>query len=181
MTNPATLFPRQPVPALELPTVGGDTWRLADQSPGNFTMVNFYRGLHCPICSRYLGDLNAKAGEFASRGVSILVASSDDADRAAKAKADWKLDALTVGYGLSVETARQWGLFISSGRGKTSIGVEEPALFAEPGLFLIRADGTLYFSTIQTMPFARPAFADILTALDFVLKNDYPGRGEVVG
>ena len=112
--------------------------------------------------------------------MSILVASSDDADRAAKAKADWKLDALTVGYGLSVETARQWGLFISSGRGKTSIGVEEPALFAEPGLFLIRADGTLYFSTIQTMPFARPAFADILTALDFVLKNNYPARGEVI-
>ncbi len=29
------------------------------------------------------------------------------------------------------------------------------------------------------MPFARPRFEDILPALDFVIKNDYPARGEV--
>ena len=71
-------------------------------------------------------------------------------------------------------------LYISSGRGKTSVGVEEPALFSEPALYLVRSDGTLYFGAVQTMPFARPRFADILQALDFVIKNDYPARGEVV-
>nr|NIR90840.1 AhpC/TSA family protein [Gammaproteobacteria bacterium]NIU06316.1 AhpC/TSA family protein [Gammaproteobacteria bacterium]NIV52881.1 AhpC/TSA family protein [Gammaproteobacteria bacterium]NIX87589.1 AhpC/TSA family protein [Gammaproteobacteria bacterium] len=59
-------------------------------------------------------------------------------------------------------------------------GIEEPALFSEPALYLVRPDGTLYFGTVQTMPFARPRFADILQALDFVIKNDYPARGEVV-
>jgi hypothetical protein len=59
-----------------------------------------------------------------------------------------------------------------------STGFEEPALFAEPGIFLVRPDGTLYFGTVQTMPFARPHFADILPAIDFVVKNDYPARGE---
>jgi hypothetical protein len=29
------------------------------------------------------------------------------------------------------------------------------------------------------MPFARPHFADILAAIDYVLKNNYPARGEV--
>jgi hypothetical protein len=29
------------------------------------------------------------------------------------------------------------------------------------------------------MPFARPHFDDILTALDFVIAKDYPARGEV--
>lgn len=174
------LMPRQPVPDLALPTVGGDTWRLSEQTPRNFTLVVFYRGLHCPICSKYLGDLNAKAEAFAERGVDIFVASNDDAERATAAKEGWKLDKLTVGYGLALEDARRWGLYVSSGRGKTSIGIEEPALFSEPGLFLIRPDGTLYFGTTQTMPFARPRFEDILPAIDFVLKADYPARGEVV-
>ena len=56
--------------------------------------------------------------------------------------------------------------------------LKEPALFTEPGLFLVRPDGTLYWAAIQTMPFARPGFADVLKALDFVIAKDYPARGE---
>ena len=63
---------------------------------------------------------------------------------------------------------------------KGLIGFEEPALFSEPGLFLVRPDGTLYFGTVQTMPFARPNFREILGALDFVLAKGYPARGEIV-
>jgi hypothetical protein len=29
------------------------------------------------------------------------------------------------------------------------------------------------------MPFARPSFGDLLKAIDFVIANDYPARGEV--
>ena len=87
---------------------------------------------------------------------------------------------LEIGYGLDLEVARQWGLYISSGRGKTSIGIEEPAMFSEPGVFLVRADGTLYWASVQTMPFARPHFKEVLAGLDFVIKADYPARGEVL-
>ena len=180
MALPTPLMPRQPVPALSLPLVGGGTWSLAEQSPENFTLVVFYRGLHCPICSTYLGDLNRKAGQFAERGVNIVVASSDGAERAAEAKEKWGLDGLDLAYGLSLDEARKWGLYVSSGIGKTSIGIEEPALFNEPGLFLVRPDGTLYFGSVQTMPFARPAFGDLLKALDFAIARDYPARGEIV-
>ena len=172
------LMPRKPVPALSVPLVGGGTWTLADQKPGAFTLIVAYRGLHCPICSRYLKDLDTKLPKFAERGVTVVAISSDDEARATKAKTDWGLTSLDVGYGLSIEAARQWGLYVSTGRGKTSIGVEEPTLFAEPGLFLIRPDGTLYFGSVQTMPFARPGFQEILGALDFVIANDYPARGE---
>src|SRR5213075_1496094 len=55
----------------------------------------------------------------------------------------------------------------------------EPAHFSEPAFYLIRPDGTLYFGSVQTMPFARPHFSDILAAIDYVLKNNYPARGEV--
>jgi peroxiredoxin len=172
------LMPRQPVPALSVDTVAHGRWTLADSKPTNFTLVVVYRGLHCPICRPYLGELNRLAAEFAQRGVEVIALSSDDAERAAQTVQHWKLDAIRVGYGLSIEDARKWGLYVSSSRGKTSTGFEEPALFAEPGLFLIRPDGTLYFGTVQTMPFARPHFADILPAIDYVLKNDYPARGE---
>ena len=46
------LLPRKPVPSLEFDTVGGSRWSLAAQKPQNFTMLVFYRGLHCPICHR---------------------------------------------------------------------------------------------------------------------------------
>ncbi len=180
MTSQTTLVPRQAAPALSVPTLDGGTWSLSEQSPENFTMVVFYRGLHCPICGNYLRDLDRKLGDFAERGVNVVVISSDEEARARQAQADWKLESLTVGYGLDLDTARAWGLYVSAGIGKTSIGIEEPALFSEPGLYLVRPDGTLYFGTVQTMPFARPNFAEILKALDFVIDRGYPARGEIV-
>ena len=180
MTAPTPLIPRQPTPELNMELVGGENWSLSAQDPQNFTMIVVYRGLHCPICSRYLADLNAKVDDFAQQGVNVVVLSSDTLERAAQAKQEWKLDKLDVGYGLSLEEGRKWGLYISKGRGATSTGVVEPDLFLEPGLFLIRPNGELYFVTVQSMPFARPAFADILGAVKFVIANDYPGRGEVV-
>ncbi len=180
MSSPTPLIPRQPTPELEISLIGGETWSLSAQSPQNFTMIVVYRGFHCPICSRYLADLNRKVDDFNEQGVKIVVVSSDDEVRATQAKQDWGLDKLDVGYGLSLEEGRKWGLYISSGQGATSTGVVEPDLFLEPGLFLIRPNGELYFVTVQSMPFARPAFADILGAVKFVIANDYPGRGEVV-
>lgn len=170
--------PRQKVPALTLATVDGAAWTLAGRTPGKFTMLVFYRGLHCPVCRKYLSELERLAVEFERRGVDVLVASSDDEARAREAKTGWGLPHLTVGYGLSIDAAREWGLFVSTSRGRTSAGIEEPALFSEPGLFLVRPDGTLYWANVSTMPFARPHFDEILQAIDFVVKNDYPARGE---
>ena len=172
------LKPRKPVPSLEFPTVGGGRWSLAELKPQNFTMVVFYRGLHCPICRRYTSELNGMIGEFDKRGVATVITSSDSAERAAEAKEKWGLPNLTVGYGVSIEKAREWGLYVSTSRGMTSAGIEEPPLFAEPGLFLVRPDGTLYWANISTMPFARPHFPEIAQAIDFALSKNYPARGE---
>ena len=180
MSQHAHLYPRQPVPALEVDTLKGERWRLADQKPEAFTLIVFYRGLHCPICSGYLRDLDRKLPDFAELGVEVIAISGDDEARAREAQQDWKLETLTIGYGQDLESARDWGLYISTSRGKTSTGHEEPALFAEPGLFLVRPDGTLYFGSVQTMPFARPGFAEILKAIAFVREKDYPARGEVL-
>ena len=84
----------------------------------------------------------------------------------------------TVGYDVSIKKARQWGLYVSTSRGMTSAGIEEPALFAEPGIFLVKPDATLYWASVSTMPFARPHFTDIAGAIDFAISKNYPARGE---
>ncbi len=179
--RPQALMPRQPVPALKVPTLAHGDYDLAADAPQAFSLVVFYRGLHCPICLKYLLELERLAPEFAKRGVNTVAVSSDGEERA-KAMADKvKADALKFAYDLDLKSARQWGLYISTSRGKTSIGIEEPPLFSEPGVFLVRPDGTLYYGAVQTMPFARPQFQDLLGAIDFAIANDYPARGEYAG
>ena len=165
--------PNQPVPALDVPLVGGGRFRLAERRPPLFTMVVFYRGYHCPICKTYLRDLDGRLAEFEKLGVESLAVTSDSADRATKTVAEWELANLPVGYGLGIEAVRAWGLFVSN-----AISDKEPPQFIEPGLFLVRPDGTLYAGAVQTMPFARPGFGDVLAAVRFIKERNYPARGD---
>ncbi len=87
----------------------------------------------------------------------------------------------SMGYGLALASARAWGLYISTSRGTTSIGIEEPTLFSEPGVFLAKPDGTLYFGAVQTMPFARPHFHELMAAIDFAIAKIYPARDRYTG
>lgn len=180
MTDITPLLPRRAVPPLSVPLApDAAPFRLADERPENFTLVVFYRGLHCPLCRVQLRDLESKLDAFAERGVGVIALSCDDAERAARVKAEWQLPRLRLGYGLTPEIARSWGLYLSAGHGSSN-GVEEPELFSEPGLFLVRPNGELYFASVQTMPFARPPLADLLGGLDFVIPRHYPARGEVM-
>lgn len=175
------LIPRQPVPALKVPLTDGIRFVLGAAPGERFDLVVFYRGLHCPICAKYLIELERLAPQFAERGVQIIAVSSDDEERAKLMAEKVSASGIKFGYGLNLHSARQWGLYISTSRGKTSIGIEEPGLFSEPGVFLVRPDGTLYYGAVQTMPFARPQFQDLLGAIDFAVKSDYPARGEYTG
>jgi peroxiredoxin len=175
------LLPRHPVPALNVPLIGGGRFVLGASPGENFDLVVFYRGLHCPICAKYLLELERLAPEFAKRGVEVLALSSDEESRGAEMAQKVQANGVKFGYGLSLRSARQWGLYISTSRGKTSIGIEEPALFSEPGVFIVRPDGSLYYGAVQTMPFARPQFQDLLGAIDFAIAKEYPARGEYTG
>ncbi|GAB4532053.1 MAG: peroxiredoxin-like family protein [Roseibium sp.] len=175
------LLPRQPVPGLTVDTLDHGPFDLSGDDAGFATLVVFYRGLHCPICANYLKELGRLTPEFAERGVKTIAISSDDRDRTRQMADKVGHADLRFGYGLPLSVAKDWGLYISTSRGTTSIGIEEPALFSEPGVFLVKNDGTLYFASVQTMPFVRPHFQEMLGALDFVRKNDYPARGEYTG
>jgi peroxiredoxin len=175
------LLPRQPVPKLRVPTLAHGEFDLADDMPERFTLICFYRGLHCPICLKYLRELGSLVPEFERRGTKVIAISSDSPERAQEMARKVGTDDLRFGHSLPLTVARQWGLYISSSRGKSSINIEEPALFSEPGVFLVRPDQTLYYGAVQTMPFARPVFSELLQAIDFAITRDYPARGEYDG
>ncbi|RMA40796.1 peroxiredoxin-like family protein [Rhodophyticola porphyridii] len=175
------LMPRQKTPDLIVPLLGGGQFDLADQASPRGTVVCFYRGLHCPLCATYLTEFEKLVDDFAERGVASIAISSDGLERTRGMAEKIGAEKLRFGYDLSLGKAREWGLYISTSRGKTSIGIEEPALFAEPGLFLVNQDQTLYFMSVQTMPFVRPHFRELLSAVDFAIEKSYPARGEYQG
>ena len=175
------LMPRQKTPDLNVPTLDHGPFDLAAAGSGRGTLVCFYRGLHCPICANYLKEFQSLVPAFEERGVACIAISSDTGERARAMAEKIGAGPLRIGHDLSLASAKAWGLYISTGRGKTSIGIEEPALFSEPGLFLVGPDQSLYFGSVQTMPFVRPHFSEMIGALDFAIKNNYPARGEYSG
>ncbi|MDH3231820.1 MAG: AhpC/TSA family protein, partial [Alphaproteobacteria bacterium] len=88
---------------------------------------------------------------------------------------EWGLENLSVGYGIAIDEARDWGLAISE-----SIAEKEPYPFCEPGLFIVRPDGTLYLSFVTTAPFLRPDYDMLMECLEFTIRRDYPARGTLV-
>lgn len=166
--------PRTRAPQLSVATVGGGRWNLEESRPERFTVIFFYRGLHCPICRKQLSELDRKLGEFHRRGVEVVAISGDTHERAQQSKDEWHLERLTVGCQMSLETMREWGLFMSQ-----AIKEGEPEYFSEPAVFIIGRDGRVFFEAINSAPFARPPIDALLDAIDYVTENDAPARGEV--
>jgi peroxiredoxin len=177
----AVIVPRQKAPELIIETLDHGSFDLAAAKPERMTLVCFYRGLHCPVCANYLKELERLTPAFAERGVETVAISSDGEARARQMAEKIAAKNLRVGYGLELRAAREWGLYISASRGKSSIEIEEPPTFSEPGIFLIKPDQTIYYLSVQSMPFVRPNFGEMVQALDYIIKNDYPARGEYTG
>ncbi|MBX2885628.1 MAG: AhpC/TSA family protein [Granulosicoccus sp.] len=166
------LMPDAQVPTLDIETVNGDRWTLADQNPQNFTMIVFYRGLHCPVCKAYLQKLEALLGDYQKAGFSVIAVSMNTADLAAQTASEWELSSLQIGHSLSEADARAWGLYISR-----AIKEGEADIFNEPGLFWIRPDGKLYLADVSNMPWSRPDLDFLHSKIPFAVENQYPARG----
>lgn len=102
------LMPRHPVPALNVALTDGSRFVLGAAPGERFDLVVFYRGLHCPLCAKYLLELERLVPDFEKRGVQVVAISSDDGERAQAMADKVKAGALKIGYGLSLKSARQW-------------------------------------------------------------------------
>ncbi len=167
-----TLVPGIKVPSLSFPLVGGGDFKLNATPPKNFTVVIFFRGLHCPICKGQLSDFHSRLEDFSKLGIEVVAVSMNTKDLAEQTRQDWHLSDLKLGYGLTEEKARAWGLYMSS-----AIKDTEPDTFSEPGMAIIRPDDILYHWSVQTAPFGRAKAAELAGVLKFIIENDYPIRG----
>lgn len=170
-TKPGKLPPQLPLSL----TGGGSTddLYLGTGEGGRFTLVVFYRGLHCPVCRRQLKELDERLAELRAVGVGRVVAvSMESEERSEQVVARWGLSSLPVAWGLTEQQAREWGLFIS-----TAIKEGEPSVFSEPGMFILDSDGTVYWSNVASMPFGRPPLDDIIAGIVYANDHDYPARG----
>ncbi|MDO8863698.1 redoxin domain-containing protein [Haliea sp. E1-2-M8] len=110
--------------------------------------------------------------DFDQLDVQIVAASTDPEDKARKFAAESGLN-FEVAYGLSIDQARELGLYISTRIDSTE--TDQP--FAEPGMFLIRPDGGLHFAEVASAPFCRPDLEMIKMGVDVIQGKDYPARG----
>ena len=166
-------LPRQNAPSLTVPELTGGRFALAEQRPELFTMIVFFRGLHCPVCHAQLHELDRRLSELTQRGIDVIAISGETLDRSKQLASEWKIEHLNIGYDLSEPMMRGWGLFVSRGRSDS-----EPPLFNEPGMFLVDADARMYYEAILSMPVGRPRLDEMLKAIDYWTNTGYPARGE---
>ena len=163
----------QRLPEITLPQLGGDRLHVGTPVDHNdWQAVVVYRGKHCPICKTYLTELERLVPEFANAGVGVVAVSGDPEERARSFVDELGLT-FPVAYELTLEQMDLLGLYISEPRSDQ----ETDRPFAEPGLFVINADGLLQVVDISNAPFARPDLASLAKGLKFVRDNDYPIRG----
>ena len=141
------------------------------QNKDRWTMLFVYRGKHCPRCKRFLNKLNAVLSDWTDV-LDVVVVS---ADTKAKAQADlaefgWDFD---LGYGMTETQMRSLGLYVSTPLSEA----ETTGVFAEPGAFAIRPNGTLMLVDISNGPAARPDLEELLDGMKFNIDNDRPERG----
>ena len=167
------LFAGQAFPKTNVDRLGGGTLTLGTPGEGKeWQMVVIYRGLHCPICQRYLAQLDGMKEKFHEQGVEVLAVSGDPEEKA-RDMAEAQGLSLPLGYGLSVAQMAALGLYVSDPRSPK----ETDRPFAEPGLFVINEKGNIQILDVSNAPFARPDLEVLLKGIGFVRANDYPVRG----
>jgi len=160
-------------PDMKVQMLNGEMKSLGTPENGHdWKLVVVYRGQHCPICTKYLNQLETVKKSFADAGVDIIAVSGDS-----KAQLESHLEKLDINfpiaYGLTVEQMDTLGLYISEPRSEKE--TDHP--FAEPAVFVVNAEGNIQIVDISNAPFARPELEALAQGLSFVRENDYPIRG----
>jgi peroxiredoxin len=166
------LKPGTASPILEFETLSAGQWSLDRTRPRALDLIAVYRGLFCPYCRAFISDLARRSKALNERGIDPVIVSMDDAERARKASAEWDLGEITVGFGLTLEAARRWNVFITQREQDNRL-----TTFCEPAVFLVRPDKRLFAMLLQSIPSGRPDLDNLLQGIDYLAEHGYPIRG----
>jgi len=158
------------MPEIEVPQIGGGTVKFGGS--GKWQLAIVYRGQHCPLCMKYLTQLNDLIADGSVGDIDVAVASADS-----EAQAQGVVDKLEltfpVGHSLSLDQMRELGLYVSNPRSEQETDHD----FPEPGLFVVNEQGNIQIIDISNAPFARPELGGILRGIMFGREKGYPIRG----
>lgn len=144
------------------------------QGENRWQAIFVYRGKHCPLCTKYLNELETFKASFEDSGVDIIAVSGDS-----KAQLEEHMTKLTVSfplaYGLSEEQMKSLGVYISLPRSEQ----ETDHNFSEPALFIVNENGQLHVVDLSNNPFVRPELGALARGLAWIRNpdNNYPIRG----
>ncbi|MDO6746592.1 peroxiredoxin-like family protein [Gilvimarinus sp. 1_MG-2023] len=144
------------------------------QSESSWKMVVVYRGKHCPICTKYLNELENYKQRLADMDVELVAVSADSSEQLNEHKEQLEVS-FALYHSLSIEQMQTLGVYISQPRSAKE--TDHP--FAEPALFIINGDGRIQIVDIANAPFSRPDPEILVSGLEFIRdpENDYPIRG----
>lgn len=159
-----------PFPSLTWPKVGGGELTLADQQGWRLLVV--YRGKHCPMCRKYLNELNRLLDRFREREISAAAVSADSRDKAESESHDegWRFP---VAYDLAIDDMHRLGLYIS----EPGSPKETDRPFAEPALFVVNPQGRTQVIAVTNAPFSRPDLATVFEGLKAAQNQHAPIHG----
>ncbi len=162
-------------PELNATLLSGEQVALGNpQNGADWQLVVVYRGRHCPLCTRYLNQLEDYKEALLATGVDLIAISGDS-----KTQLESHLEQLDVSfpiaYGLTVTQMQNLGLYISDPRSPQ----ETDHSFAEPGLFVVNSEGKIQVIDISNNPFVRPELQTLVNGLAWIRNpdNNYPVRG----
>lgn len=161
------------LPAITLPLVGGGEATLGHTNADHvWQIVIIYRGLHCPICHKYLSRLQELGEGFAKASAEILAVSADPLEKA-QAMVDSHQLKFPVAYDLSIPQMHELGLYISKPRSPQ----ETDRAFAEPATFALNKEGRIQLIELSNTPFNRADLSELLETVKWIDENNYPIRG----
>lgn len=162
-------------PDIRATLLSGESVVLAE--PGNgadWKLVIVYRGRHCPLCTRYLNELEGHINDLKAIGVDTIAVSGDSRKQLESHLEKLDVD-FPLAYGLTQEQMQQLGLYISVPRSEQ----ETDHNFSEPGLFVVNQDGNVQVVDISNNPFVRPNLESFVSGIKWIRdpNNNYPIRG----
>jgi peroxiredoxin len=169
------LYPGTPFPDTLVTYSDGQSAPLGQPADGfDWRLVVVYRGRHCPLCTKYLNQLQAYQQRLADIGVDLVAVSGDSQEQLTSHMN--KLDVnFPLAYGLTLPQMETLGAYVSDPRSPEE--ADHP--FAEPALFVVNKEGTIQVVDYSNNPFVRPEPEALVNGLAWIRNpdNNYPIRG----
>lgn len=142
----------QSVPNVDLTTVKGRSYDLAEAISEQPTLLIFYRGGWCPFCNMHLAELQSIQNDLKELGYQILAISMDRPDRLRES-----LDEHDLAYTLLSDSAaaatKAFGLAYKATRSNTerleSYSGRDHHILPVPAAFIVGTEGMITFEYIN--------------------------------